>query len=136
MEMDKKVETKPQSYFTDPDWYERNNRSFSALTQTRLCPSCQKKQGTKRFDPLVAIEKCCSKKEGFLPPNLPLKESLFRIFLARGNRPLELEEIYNALKEWLTSAEDPRTVSLEAVQRILENDRFYGFSTLPGEEGV
>ena len=133
MEMDK-VETKPQRYVIDLDWYERSNRSFSALIQTRLCPSCQGKLGTKRFDPLAAFEKCCSKKEGFLPPNLPLKESLFLIFLARGNRPLELEEIHNALKEWLASAGDLRSVSLEAVQRILENDRFYGFSPFPEKE--
>jgi len=128
-----KVETKPR-YFIDLNRYEGSGRSFSALVQSRLCPSCQKKLGKKGFDPFATTKKCCSKKEDFITVNLPLKESLFRLFLSHGNKPLELEEIYNTLEERLAGVGDLRSFSQKTVQRLLEYDAFYGFSRVPEEE--
>ena len=112
-------------YFIDLSWYEKNNRSFSFVAQTRLCPLHQKKLGAKSGGPtpadfLKAIKGCCSKVEGFFSAHLPIKELILRLFLARGNQPLKLEEIIEGLSEWQNKA------SPQTLRHLLDNDHYYG----------
>ena len=51
-------------------------------------------------------------------------ESVFRLILANGNRPLELEELGNQLRERLDG--DTYRTSPEMLSRLLDNDRYYG----------
>ena len=85
-------------YFIDLDWYQQNNRTFSALAYSCLCQKCQKqlKAGNgdaRTADLLPALRDCCSKTPGFITRELPILESIFRLFLASGNKPLDLEEL-------------------------------------------
>ena len=141
-------EPKPR-YFIDFQWYEENNRSFSAFVQSRLCFSCQSKleteversipvetsdgkvvfetrRATYGDDLLAVIRDCCSQARDFIHPNLPVMEIVFRIFLANRNQPLTLEEIEERLGEKLAAADRPRTLSPEILQRMLDNDGYYG----------
>lgn len=151
-------EPKPR-YFIDFKWYEENNRSFSAFARSRLCFSCQSKQevetersipvegsdgkvmfqtskATHGDDLLVVIRDCCSQARGFITPDLPVMEIVFRILLANGNQPLTLEEIRARLEEKLTGADRPRTLSSEMLQRILDNDVYYGLRCVPTSADV
>jgi len=80
--------------------------------------------------PFAIFRDCCSKAKGYLTGRTPVAEALFRLFLANANQPLTTEDAHQQLKEWLAYSDAPRDVSLEAVRRILENDRFYGFKAV------
>ena len=61
----------------------------------------------------------------YLLPDTPLKEALFRIILANGNRPMDAEEISGILSErWAMSAY-PRNLSPHVINRLLENGANY-----------
>lgn len=116
-------------YFIDLKWYEENNRSFLDLAQSRLCSACRdnlkaKQAKEKPHDPIIAIRDCCSKAKDYIAPNLPLMETIFRIFLANGNQPLSLEEISQQLLEQYGKASSVTTP--EILHRLLEKDRYYG----------
>lgn len=114
-------------WFINLDWYQQNNRSFFALAQGCLCPKCreQLKEGEVSADDLVTtIKDCCSKTPGFITGKLPILESIFRLFLARGNQPLSVEELGKQLSEWRGG--DTYRTSVEILSRLLESDQYYG----------
>jgi len=117
------------SWFIDLDWYQQNNRSFSALSQRCLCPKChQRLKAEEREVPvdklLAAIKDCCSKEPGFITGELPILESIFRLFLANGNQPLDLEELGKQLSE--RRGGGSYHTSVEVLSRLLKSDRYYG----------
>ena len=127
----------PKTYWSiAPDWFQQNNRSISTLIQDYLCPKCAKQLSVegKENPPdalLSTIRDCCSHVPDFITDRLPILESVFRLFLANGNQPLELEELGNQLSE-LRGGDIYRT-SPEILVRILKNDRYYGLrETTPG----
>ncbi len=122
-------------YFIDLDWCRQNNRSFSALAQSRLCPRCRERlkagEGeTSAADLLATIGDCCSKTPGFITRELPISESIFRLFLANGNQPLGLEELGKQLSEWRGG--DTYCTSAEILSRLLRNEQYYGLRQIPG----
>ena len=53
-------------------------------------------------------------------------ESVFRIFLASGNKPLDLEELDMQLSErWSVGT---YRISAETLSRLLDRDQYYGLS--------
>ena len=113
-------------WFIDLDWFQQSNRSFSALAQSCLCPKCQErlKGEIPAADLLSTIKDCCSKTPGFITGELPILASAFRLFLANGNQPLNLEELGRQLSEQ-RGGSTYRT-SAEILSRLLKNDRYYG----------
>ncbi len=123
-------QTSPR-WFIDLDWYQQNNRSLFALAQGCLCPKCreQLKAGKEEIsadDLLSNIRDCCSQTPGFVTPRLPILESIFRLFLANNNQPLDLEELGKQLSQWRGG--DTYCTSAEILSRLLENDQYYGLS--------
>ena len=121
-------------WFIDLDWYQQNNRSFSALAQGYLCAECRKKliaEGKEiPTDELLAtIKDCCSNVPGFITGQLPILESIFRLFLAIGNQPLELEELRKQLSE--RRGGDSYRTSEEILSRLLKNEPYYGLRPVP-----
>ncbi len=112
----------------DIDWYQKNNRSFFTLAQHCLCYSCRERLETleKASIPklLAAIGECCSQDPEFINSRLPVLESVFRLILANGNRPMGLDELGNRLRERLGG--DSYRTSPEVLSRLLNNDRYYG----------
>jgi hypothetical protein len=127
------VEVQPQ-YFIDLNWYQEQGRSFAALATSRLCLVSRKKEKSKSDTTLLrAIKQCCSKRDGFITPTMPLLEMVFRLLLANGNQPLGLDQIQEQLQKYLgdTSVKD---ISLPRLKRIIENDRYYGLKQAPESE--
>jgi hypothetical protein len=115
-------------WFIDLDWLEQNNRSFLVLARGCLCPKCRERLGEGKGKILAAdlisnIRDCCSQTPGFITDRLPVLESIFRLFLANGNQPLDLEEMVKQLSEWRG---DSRRTPAEVLSRLLKNERYYG----------
>ncbi len=118
-------------WFIDLDWYQSNRRSFSTLAGRCLCANCRERLqvegGEVPADELLtAIRDCCSQEPGFITGELPVLESIFRLFLASGNQPLELEELDQRLSEWRTGSF--YHTSVEVLSRLLKSDQHYGLS--------
>ena len=112
------------------DWFQQNNRSISALIREYLCPKCAKQLSAKGKENspdalMSAIKDCCSHTPEFINERLPISESIFRLFLANGNQPLDLEELGERLSELRSG--DPYRTSPEILFRLLKSDRYYGF---------
>ena len=134
-EQDIEITEKPVYYFIDMDWYQQKERSFATLAASRLCATSRKKEKTKSEAVLLrAIRTCCSKRDGFITPNMPLLEMVFRIFLANGNQPLNMEQIQEQLQKWLGDSSNTRDFSIPKLKRILDNDRYYGLRPAPAQE--
>ena len=73
---------------------------------------------------MSTIRDCCSKTPGFITHNLPILESIFRLFLANNNQPLDLEELGEQLSQWRGG--DTYGTSAEVLSRLLESDQYYG----------
>ena len=113
----------------DLNWLKSNNRSFSVLARDSLCTKCRKKLKTgsiesKAANLLKAIQNCCSKSPGFIIPGLPIQESIFRVFLADGNKPLTLEELSAQLNQ--KRGINVYYTSATTLSRLLKNDQYYG----------
>ncbi|MSQ15278.1 MAG: hypothetical protein EXR50_05390 [Dehalococcoidia bacterium] len=130
-----------QRYFVDLEWYKNNNRSFEVLVQNRMCPdsfngwNIGASSGTSSTTPRSAaaideIERCCSKKPGFIIPNLTVMEILFRTLLTSGNQPLTLGEIEARIREWV-GGWDGRVINEDVLKRLIAADDFYGIGPAP-----
>ena len=113
----------------DFDWYKQNNRSISALVLSYLCPSCAKKlsaEGKETSEDVLlsTIKDCCSLAPGFITDQSPILESIFRLFLANGNQPLDSEELGRQLSE-LRAGDSYRTTP-EILSRLLKKEQYYG----------
>lgn len=120
-------------WFIDLAWLEQHNRSFFALVQGCLCPKCHERlMGAEisAADLLSDIEDCCSKTPGFVTDKLPILESIFRLFLANGDQPLDLEELSRQLREW--RGNDTYRTSAEILSRLLGNGQYYGLRQVSG----
>lgn len=134
-ENDRDKDEAQRRYSIDMSWYQEQGRSFTVLASSRLCPTSQKKKSLKTDAALLtALSQCCSKSEGFISPNMPLMEMIFRLFLANGNEPLSLEEIQAGLQERLRESTEARDISIPKLRRIVDSDRYYGLRPVPTEE--
>jgi hypothetical protein len=113
----------------DLNWLKTNKRSFSTLAGDKLCAKCRKKlkADTGELKPaelLKAIQNCCSKNNDFITPVLPFQESIFRVFLANGNKPMTLEELGQQLVQ-RRGADTSRT-TVAFLSCLMRNDDYYG----------
>jgi hypothetical protein len=135
VEEDINAEQPVEHWFINLDWFPQNSRSFPALAGRCLCSACYQRLMASPAevavsDLLGAISSCCSKKAGFIHDNLPIMESVFRLFLANKNRPLDLEELSRGLNERRGGA--VYRTSPEALSRLLKSDRYYGLGQVEG----
>jgi hypothetical protein len=118
-----------QRWFIDLGWLEQHNRSFFTLVQDSLCSKCTERlrKGKKQFSPadfISIIKTCCSKTPEFITNKAPVLYSIFRLFLANGNLPLDLEELGKQLSERCGGY--PYRISVEVLPRLLKSDQYYG----------
>ena len=142
-------EEKPR-YYIDERWYTDNNKSFRAVALTRMCVSCRRKLGTEvqervptvdsrgrvvfemrsvpfASNPLSVIRSDCSKQRDYITPETPLAEAIFRVFLANGNQPTDVEGVREQLGNYISLASRPHGYSQELISSILDGDKVYGF---------
>ena len=116
----------------DLNWLKTTKRSFYILARDALCAKCHKKLKAdtievKSADLLKAIQNCCSKSPDFIVPSLPFQESIFRVFLANGNKPLTLGELGKQLSQ--RRGIDISRTSATFLSRLMKNDEFYGIKS-------
>jgi hypothetical protein len=114
------------------DWYKQHNRSFPALVRGCLCPNCRAqldKGEISEASLATNVQDCCSKLPGFISGEMAILESVFRLFLANGNEPLDLATLSRRLDNWL--AGDTYRTSAEVLSRLLQDERYYGIRQVP-----
>ena len=107
------VETK---FHIDMEWWWENNRDIHVYIREMLCDECraefaddfqnvgeldwvdEKTGEVQCVDGLWhSVRTCCSTKADYITPNTSLVDAIFRAFLANGNEPLSMNEVYELL---------------------------------------
>jgi len=107
------VETR---FHIDLEWWDENNRDIRVYMRDVLCDECQAQVGdtyqdlqeidwvdeqtgeVSRVDPLWhSLRTCCCLKSGYITPDMPVIDAVFRTFLGNGNEPLSVNELYERL---------------------------------------
>lgn len=70
----------------------------------------------------------------FIPPDLPLMEAVFRVYLKDGNQPMTPPEIKDQLMDWWRQIGPYKDVEPHILERMLDNDRQYGFRRVAAGE--
>lgn len=103
-------------FHIDMDWWKENNRDIRVYIREMLCPECrvnyveggpsvgeidwvdEQTGEVMRVDGLWhSLRTCCSRRSSFITPHTPVIEAVFRTFLANGNKPLSVQELYELL---------------------------------------
>jgi len=101
-------------FHIDMRWWEENNLNIRVYMREALCDECrndfmgvdtgeidwvdEQTGEVTRVDGLVhALRTCCSMKPSYITPSTPIIDAVFRTFLANGNRPLSVRELYELL---------------------------------------
>ena len=121
-------------WFIDLGWYQRNNRSLSTLARECLCAKCREHLNSKKKEipaaKLIAtIKNCCASDSRFITSKQTVLESIFRLFIANGNQPMDLEELSKQLSE--RRGGDTYHTSVEILSRLLKNEGYYGLRQVP-----
>lgn len=102
-------------FHIDFSWWEKQNRDIRIYMLDHLCPECR--ENLESIPPTVkvdmvdpetaevtkvdvvweAIRACCGQQPGYIAPETPLLDGIFRVFLANGNRPLSVLELHELL---------------------------------------
>jgi len=106
------VETR---FHIDMDWWRENHRDIRVYLKEILCDQCRADYGDQReveeidwvdgqtgevvrVDALWhCLRTCCSLKQEYISPTTPVIDAIFRTFLANGNKPLSVNELYEIL---------------------------------------
>ncbi len=122
-------------YYIDESWYERTGRSLQHLIESRLSGTgAAEQQPTKRPKKKTAVTMAqLAKIEGFVSPELPLLEAIFRLLLIHENKPMDVEQLSQELAERGIGIRDARLVNPETLIRLLDNDTYYGLARHPEE---
>jgi len=120
-------------FHIDFSWWEKKNRDIRVHMLDHVCAECQGEVGSwsevkwvDMVDPDTAevshvdaiweaIRACCSLRPAYISTGTPLLDSIFRVFLANGNRPLSVLELYDRLNR-----RPPETIL-----RVLTRGRVY-----------
>ena len=124
-------------YIIDPTRGRDLNRSLVTMFLARRCPSCQAKLKADMENPteeehIREIAGCCSTQEGFIRPDMPMQEIIFRSVLSEGNQPVSLEQLHYLVTERWYTPNNPRNISASGLKRVLDSDMYYGFSEVSG----
>jgi hypothetical protein len=101
-------------FHIDMRWWEENNLNIRVYMREALCDECrndfegvdtgeidwvdEQTGEVTRVDGLVhALRTCCSMKPSYITPSTPIIDAVFRTFLANGNKPLSVRELYELL---------------------------------------
>ncbi len=139
-----------KKFFIDLKWYDDSGRSFKVMAHGRFCLQCQEKIGTETQErvptfnpqtgrvvyetrsvpygssPMPVIRNCCSKARGYITPETPVLEVVFRVFLANGNQPADAIAIREQISEWMHLSARPHGFDADYLEKVLLGDNYYG----------
>ena len=120
------------SYVIDTGKEAEINRALGVILITHRCSSCReemakesKTQSNKEH--ISRISKCCSRKDGFIDPQMPIQEIIFRLILAGNNKAMKLNQLHYLLTEEWATPMNPKNIYLADLRKILVRDNYYGF---------
>ena len=126
------AEEPPQKYYIDTGWFERQGRSFEFMIESRVegldVPSSKgsRKRG-KAASKGTSLEDI-SKIEGFVKPELPILEAVFRLLLIHQNKPMDVDQISQELAELGLGVLDARMITPQTLIRTIDKDFHYGLT--------
>ncbi len=123
------VERDNSHWAIDIAWLEGHGRAFPAMAERCLCSKCRKRLKAEvepvATEGLLGAAKECGEHSGnYITGDLPILESIFRLFLSQGNKPCDLRELGQRLSE--RRGVDTYRTSVEMLWRLLRDDRYYG----------
>ena len=126
-------------YVIDPEWYKQNGLSLAIIIRSRIellkgegLKPKSKGKGEKAI--LASLKSLRPKSTDFIPPDLPILEAIFRVFLMDGNQPLTPVEIKDKLMDWWKDVGRYKDVEPQILKRLLDHDQYYGFRQLPTQD--
>jgi len=134
--MDEKKDTE-RRFKLDVDNSHGSSASLSALIAARKC-YMHRPTGNEHSaldvtpaEHIREVRGCCADAADYLLPDTPIKDAVFRVFVARGNRPLTAQDISNDLGgRWEASAY-PRDLSARVIQKVLDSADNYFIHEVP-----
>lgn len=105
------------------------------VASRRLCAPCRSEETNETFttaEPRTVMERivsCCRAKRGYMPPNAPLAEIIYRLLLAQNNAPTTPGDIVSHIRR-LRSQRNIRNVSPSTIAALLDSDDYYGFTQI------
>ncbi len=135
------AEPKEHSYTIYPESFEARGQSIVLVVGDRLCEAARAKMRPPepgvRAMTYKEIRKLakdnCAGQEGYLSPQQPVLEAVFRLLLSAPKDQLSLSDIHEQLTDlWLTSPW-PRHITLEALQRVLDNAISHGIAVVDAD---
>ncbi len=126
----------PLLYHISFERLEQLKRSAVVLVAARRVPSCPSWQRPENelTNPQKLVDEIAQHyddEEGFILTDMPVQEILFRILLARRNKPTLLSDLHYELTERWATPIRPITITEEGLRRVLEADIYYGFARAP-----
>ena len=140
MENSAEKDGNPTQYYVDLEGAKERGRSIAVTIAGRRCYACQQAdtgQSLPESDPQDHIDRIveqCSDTSDYLLPDTPLREALFRVILANGNRMITAEAISEDLSERWAMSTYPRDLSPKVIGRILDRSESYSIASYVGPE--
>ncbi|MFQ6029398.1 MAG: hypothetical protein ACE5Q6_18125 [Dehalococcoidia bacterium] len=108
-------------------------RSAVTILASRRGPSAPSrlKPDHELDDPQELVDEIAehsASEDGFIQPDMPIQEIVFRILLSRKNEPTSLHDLHYELTERWATPIRPINVSEDNLERILDGDTYYGFA--------
>ena len=126
------VETPTRHYAIDIRGKAIDQLSVALLIARRCCFNCRQTHEldfTAEANPKFYIQLItghCSDSSDYLLPDTPLKEAIFRVILASGNRKTTAKAMAGVLASKWSSTAYPRNISEEVIQNLLTQVSNYG----------
>jgi hypothetical protein len=125
-------------YYIDLEGVAGQRRSMVAVVAARKCyehRSVADSTGdSKPSDHVKEIAGHCADTADYLLPDTPLKEAIFRMLLAGGNKETTAAEISQALEARWTMSSYPRNISPGVIGRLLADSASYSIVAVPEPE--
>lgn len=123
-------------YRVSLDRLDELNRSPVPLILARMTSSCPSHGSSpgESDDPAALIREIranCGDDPDYIKQSMPLQEIVFRMLLLADDQTMTLGDLHRKLTERWSSAIRPITVTASGLARILDNDVFYGFDSVP-----
>jgi len=127
------VEDVEHAYAFSPEVITALGLSIPVVVGERLCDAALaklKEDDTWRTMSYKELRKLfrdnCNDQDGYLSPQAPLLETIVRMLLSAKKDAVTVSELHSVLSDlWITSPW-PRHISIESMQRVLDNGTAYG----------
>ena len=124
--------TESYLYYISFSRLEELKRSPVAILADRRGPSCPSllQPDHELNDPqqlLDEIADFCAGEQGYIRPDMPIQEIVFRILLTRRNQRMSGHDLHYELTEKWSTPIRPISMTVKGLHRILSNDTYYGF---------